>query len=84
MPIPYASLVPLVGIGVGFCAGFEGMRYFVKRETLGKPQRVLTDLWDDQLMQRNEILTGHPYGQMNELYAPEVYSRSDPVYLVHE
>jgi hypothetical protein len=28
-----------------------------------QPQRMHLDKWDKAIMERNELLTGHPYGQ---------------------
>ncbi|KNE54372.1 hypothetical protein AMAG_17659 [Allomyces macrogynus ATCC 38327] len=44
------------------------------------PQRINLDDWDRAFMARNERLTGHKYGQSENLVAPDEFNRSNPIH----
>ncbi|KAI9220636.1 hypothetical protein BC828DRAFT_348100 [Blastocladiella britannica] len=81
MPVPFEALLPLGIIAGMFALGGAGINALQRISTLGKPQRLNLDHWDRALMGRNQRLTGHPYGQSDNVVAPDEFSRSSPVFI---
>lgn len=76
MPVPFEGLLPyaimagffgLAGHGVGF------IRYW---DNGWKNDRYDLDQWDQKMMARDFLLTGHERGQISEAVAPEHFKTS--------
>ncbi|KAJ3367160.1 Kinesin-like protein kif3a [Allomyces javanicus] len=80
MPVPFEAILPLGIIATMFMVGGAGVGALQRISTQGKPQRINLDDWDRAFMARNERLTGHKYGQSENLVAPDEFNRSNPIH----
>ncbi|OLL23661.1 hypothetical protein NEOLI_005454 [Neolecta irregularis DAH-3] len=78
MPVPFEALLP-VGIIIGMFGLSGGLVALVRTwENDGKPPRWNTDAWDEQMMLRDKLLTGHPRGQQSDVIWASVAPRYHP------
>ncbi|KAJ5172405.1 hypothetical protein N7492_004998 [Penicillium capsulatum] len=78
MGVPFEALLPY-GIVIGMF-GVSGVGlHFVKRfSNEGKKTRWNRDLWDRQMMERDQRITGTARGQSSNHIAPKGFEVSNP------
>ncbi|KAL7753888.1 hypothetical protein RI367_000820 [Sorochytrium milnesiophthora] len=81
MPVPFEALLPLGVISAMFMTAGTLIGAIQRTRSLGKDPRRGLDEWDRTMMMRNERMTGHKYGQSDDVKAPATFATQNPVFL---
>ncbi|KXN89512.1 hypothetical protein AN958_05674 [Leucoagaricus sp. SymC.cos] len=80
MPVPWEALIPFGLLTAMFGAAGTLLNTSTRFQNQGKPPRYHVDRWDEMMMKRDERLTGHKRGQVDNPVAPSDFA-TNSVYL---
>ncbi|KAF5321632.1 hypothetical protein D9619_000243 [Psilocybe cf. subviscida] len=79
MPVPWEALIPFGLLTAMFGTAGTLLGGIQRAQNLGKPARWGVDNWDEAMMARDKLLTGHKRGQTSDAVAPPEFATNRPV-----
>ncbi|PBK93879.1 small secreted protein [Armillaria gallica] len=72
MPVPWEAVLPFAIATVMISAAGTLFSASQRFQNLGKPPRYGIDSWDEMMMRRDKLLTGHVRGQSDNPISPSI------------